>query len=265
MSNSLKISRISHTAVIIFLVILSVIYGSCNSRRTKLDTRNLIPEKDFISLLVDIHLADGLQSVPKINAWTSKLDTISAYVQVIKKHGYTKEMMDKTLNYYFVDDPKELNKIYDQVLGILSEMETRLAKESEVRIIRNTNLWPGKDFCSIPGRAVKDSTFFDIKLTDQGIYSLSYTVTAYPDDLSVNPKPFIYYCSADSVETGKKHYLKTIKYIKDGHPHNYYLSFNLGIKPVRLRGWLYNYDNRLSRSEEHIEFDDISFVLSLPR
>ena len=67
--------------------------------------------------MTDIHLADGLLILPKIKTMYSSLDSITAYTQIIEKHGYTKEIMDKTMKYYFIKDPKKLNKIYDQVLG----------------------------------------------------------------------------------------------------------------------------------------------------
>src|ERR1035437_8251380 len=104
---------------LLMLMMISLLTGSCSGRKNKLDDKNLIPEKELVSLLTDIHLADGLLTLPKINSWTSSLDSISTYYQVIEKHGYTKEIMDKTIKYYFINDPQKLNKIYDQVLGIL--------------------------------------------------------------------------------------------------------------------------------------------------
>ena len=114
----------------LILIILSISLGSCSGRKNKLDKKNLIPEKELISILTDIHLADGLLALPRINSWASSLDSITSYYQVIEKHGYTKEIMDKTMKYYFLKEPKKLNKIYDQVLGRLSAMESLVVKNN---------------------------------------------------------------------------------------------------------------------------------------
>src|SRR5664280_3250232 len=183
----------------LILIFLSLIAGSCSGRKPKLDKKNLIPEKELVSLLTDIHIADGLLVLPKINFWASSLDSISSYYQIIEKHGYTKELMDKTMKYYFLNDPKKLNKIYDQVLGILSEMESHVEKDSNVLLARNSNLWPGKDFYSIPSLSGNDSTMFDITLSRSGYYALSFSATLFPDDQSVNPRASLYSSSSDTV------------------------------------------------------------------
>jgi hypothetical protein len=151
---------------------LSILTGSCTSRKNKLDKKNLIPEKELVSLLTDIHIADGLLELPSVNKWASALDSISSYYQVIEKHGYTKENMDKTMKYYFLKEPKKLNKIYDQVLGILSEMEARVGKELSLEKARISNLWKGKDFYSSPSLSDYDSTKFEITLYKKGVYTL---------------------------------------------------------------------------------------------
>jgi|SRR5664280_1312072 hypothetical protein len=247
----------------LILIFLSLIAGSCSGRKPKLDKKNLIPEKELVSLLTDIHIADGLLVLPKINFWASSLDSISSYYQIIEKHGYTKELMDKTMKYYFLNDPKKLNKIYDQVLGILSEMESYIEKESNIVLAHITNKWPGKEFYSIPSLSGNDSTQFDITLSSGGTYSLSLSVILFPDDQSANPKPTVYSCSPDSIDTGKRNYINSIKYIKDGKPHTYKLLFTLPANQVRhLRGWLYDFNNCPNGIEKHIKIDNISLTFS---
>ena len=247
----------------LILIFFSLIVGSCSGRKTKLDKKNLIPEKELISLLTDIHIADGLLSLPKINAWASSLDSISTYYQVIEKHGYTKEIMDKTMKYYFLNDPKKLNKIYDQVLGILSEMESHVEKESNAVLARITNKWPGKEFYSIPSLSGNDSTQFDITISSGGTYSLSFSFTLFPDDQSANPRPSVYSCYPDSVDSGKRNYIKSINYIKDGRPHTYKLFFTLPTNQVHhLRGWLFDFDNLPNGIEKHFKIDNISLTFS---
>jgi len=242
------------------LMIISLIAGACTSRKSKLDRKNLIPEKDLISVLTDIHIADGLLTLPTINAWYSNLDSITTYIQVIEKHGYTKEIMDKTMNYYFVNDPKKLNKIYDQVLGILSEMESRVEKQAAVELARIMDLWRGKEFYSFPALSGNDSAMFSTTLYNPGIYKLSFSLTVFPDDQIINPRTIAYTSSSDSLDMSKKRYITSIQYLKDGRPHNYNLFFQVEGTISRLRGWLIYFEDQPDDILKHIQIENISLT-----
>jgi hypothetical protein len=244
------------------LIIISLIAPSCSGRKTKLDKKNLIPEKELVSVLTDIHLADGLLILSKIKAGYSSLDSITAYIQIIEKHGYTKEIMDKTMKYYFIHDPKKLNKIYDQVMGILSEMESRVQKQSLVESARIYNQWPGKEIYSSPALSDKDSSMFDITIQRPGLYTLAFSALVYPDDQSLNPRPVAYTTFPDSIDTGKRRYMKSFKYLKDGRLHSYSLPIHVRSNSNHLRGWLYYFDNSPSGLKTHIKIENISLIFT---
>jgi hypothetical protein len=247
----------------LILIIFSIMNGSCSGRKNKLDKKNLIPEKELVSILTDIHIADGLLILPKIGYEHASPDSIKYDSLIVEKHGYSKEAMDRTMKYYFIKKSRKLNKIYDQVLGILSEAESRIDKEVKIISSHFENLWPGKDFYSFPDLSGNDSTMFDININRAGVYSLTFTVSLFPDDQSSKPTLTLYSCNPDSIETGKRRYIKTVDYLKDGRPHTYILTV-----PVRegtsfhLRGWLYDFDN-LSLSLKHVKIENISFTFSL--
>jgi hypothetical protein len=237
--------------------------GSCSSRKTRLDKNKLIPEKELISLLTDIHLTNGLLNLPGINEWASQLDSISIYYQVIEKHGYTKEMMDKTMKYYFLKRPKRLNKIYDQVLGRLSEMESRVEIEAKIQQERASNLWRGKDFYSIPSTSGNDSTSFDVTLYKRGYYTFTFTVILFPDDESLSSGATVTTSSSDSTDTGNKQDIRSIYYIKDGRPHTYNLTIPVLETYLRhLKGSFYDFDNNPYNLDKHIFIENISITFN---
>lgn len=249
--------------VLFIVIILTLFTGSCSSRKNKLDHGKIIPQKELISILTDIYISDGLFSLPVVQNKLASLDTISSSVRIIEQHGYTKETFDKTMKYYFVKKPKELIKINDQVLGVLSAMESRYEKESILEQARIFNLWTGHELYSFPDPSGKDSTWFNIALKSQGTYTLSFTATLFPDDQSVNPRVMLYLCNPDSIITGKRYYSKTLNYIKDGQPHSYSLRVKAADKSnLHVRGRLYNYDNHPDDSEKHLIIDKISFTLT---
>jgi hypothetical protein len=246
---------------LLLLIFFCLVTGACSSRKSKLDRRNLIPEKELTSIITDIYITDGLLTLPSVLNWYPQLDSLSAYKEVIKKHGYTKESMDKTLKYYFIKKPKQLIKIYDQVLAVLSEMESRYEKEMTLLQSKISNRWKGKESFSFPDPSASDTTSFDLTVVTPGTYTLSFTVTLYPDDQSVNPRITAYTCNPDSIETGKRKYIKSINYIKDGRPHSYQLTIKAKNKSdYNLRGKLYDFDNWPDDWGKHLRIEKIFYT-----
>jgi hypothetical protein len=243
------------------LILFFVVTIACSSRKNRIDSSNLIPEKELTSILTDLYITDGLLTLPNIIHFYPQLDSLSSYKVVLEKHGYTKETMDKTLKYYFVKKPRQLIKIYDQVLAVLSEMESRYEKEMTILQSRISNLWTGNESYIFPGSSKNDSTNFAITVVTAGIYTLSFTVTLYPDDQSVNPRLTAYTCNPDSIETGKRHYIKTMNYLKDGQPHTYSLKINaLKNSDYHIKGMLYDSDNCQGDPEKHLRIEKISYT-----
>ena len=251
------VNRFTHLILILFIVFVL----ACTGRVNKLDSSNMIPEKELPSLITDLYLSDGLLSLVPIRNMYDKMDSTSCYREVIERHGYTKDAMDKTMKYYFIKKPKQLIKIYDQVLAKLSEMDSRFEKETSALQSKITNYWTGKSFYSFPDPSGKDSTHFEMTVPAAGLYKLTFTVTLYPDDQSLHSRITVYTCHPDSIETGERHYLKTLNYIKDGMPHTYVMYVKASNKSdFHLRGLLYDFDNYLDGRGKHLRIEKISYT-----
>jgi len=239
------------------------VLSSCEKRKNKLDRMNLIPEKELVSILTDLYISDGLISTPVLQRWFSSLDSASTYYYIIEKYGYSKETMDKTMRYYFIKKPKALIKIYDKVLGTLSEMESLIDKEIVLNKVHTGDQWMGKDFYAFPDQSYHDSTRFELNLKKPGKYTLSFSATFFPDDQSINPRVIAYLCHPDSIETGKREYFETLSYIKDGQPHSYEVVFKIPRTRLRyLKGCLYNLEDYPDYMEKHFLLEDISLIYS---
>jgi hypothetical protein len=246
------------------LIALFLIISSCQSRRSKLDRKNLISEKELVPILTDIYLTDGIMASPRIIMKYPLLDSISTYNYIIEKHGFTKENMDKSLKYYFIKNPKKLIRIYDKVLGNLSEMESRVQKEVLKSKVQTESLWTGFDTYYFPDPTGADSTVFDMQLKKPGFYTLNIYVTLFPDDQSLNSGLTAFSCHPDSIETGKRNFIKPIYYIKDGHEHKYSVTFNVPIKTsLYVSGCLYDFTNHPDDWEKHLIIKNISVIYSL--
>ena len=247
---------------VIFVISLLLIL-SCTGKQGKPDSSGIIPEKDLIPLLEEIQLADGMLANPRIQNWVLSIDSISTYHYIAEKHGYTKEEFDKTLYYYFVSKPKKLIKIYDIILGDLSEKESRLEKEVMLIKERASNVWPGERNYYYPDSADINDIGFEVSLAGSRFYTLKFTATLFPDDLSVNTRAIAFSYDADSLMTGLITRYKTPVYFKDGTPHSYSIYiFVSSNRPFILKGTLYEPGYYIEEWKKHALFENITLSIT---
>ena len=110
---------------ILILLLLAFLIAS-NSCRDK----EKIPREEMVSILVDIHLLDGMIQEDRYRQRLEIPDTLNVYKQVLDKHGYSRAQFDSTLNYYS-KDPRKFERIYQDVMARLNRMETRAREQKE--------------------------------------------------------------------------------------------------------------------------------------
>jgi hypothetical protein len=242
---------------IIWLFLLPVIFFSCSMKETDGKRFKLIPEKEMVSVLTDLYLADGLLANPFVRIHFTAKDSIINYIEIINQHGFSKEQVDKSLKYYFTEDPKKLQKIYDQVLANLSEIQSglELATPEPKRI----NLWNRKEKLSVPEEGAHDLLYFNIPVKDTGLYEISFMAILYNDDTSINPRASAFFWHASDTADGVRDPWDDIALIRDGTRHNYSVSRTLTDTAfTHIRGWLFQCDARAGSWVKHGEFSSIS-------
>lgn len=224
--------------IIPVVLIILMAAASCAGRRNKTEHKDIIPVDDLTSILTDAYLADGLLALPEIRYNFNESDTLQSYIDIIENHGYTYDEMDRTMRYYFIRKPKRLVKIYDKVLGKLSEMESIADMDLLTFSSRNLNLWPGERFFHLPGPDSSDVPWIDTSGDFYGTIHLSFTITIYPGDQTVDPHIGFWFSQLDSGAIEKRAGFTPIRLLKDGRPHSYNLTM---VNPFpgrsRLRGW----------------------------
>lgn len=252
--------RLDKNKLLILLLLLLVLF-SCTSRKNKLDHSDLIPASDLTNIVTEIYLTNGLLTIPRVHNWYTPADTLTPYSDVIEKYGYKKEDLDRTLKYYFVRKPKALEKIYDNVLARLSEMESRYEQEVQKFQAQILNLWRGKDYYASPDTKNGDSTYFEVKIANPGVYIMNFTATVFPDDGTLKPKPMVYNEPPDSTNMPRD-YFNTVEYIKDGQPHSYTIYLTIPNQNYfNLRGWFIN-SCVPAEVRKHFLIENISLTLS---
>ena len=104
------------------LLLMAVLAVSCGHKRYG----EVIPPKKFVSVLVDIHLADGI-AVENMSPANKKalLDSASLYGSVFNKYGVTRPMFDSTISFYS-EHPDDFQKVYNKVTAKLKRLEDEL-------------------------------------------------------------------------------------------------------------------------------------------
>ncbi len=254
---SYRFCRIAIFTVLLFSLILS----SCTENNKSGKRVNLIPEKDLVSVLADIYIADGLLTVPDIRIKYGDTDSTRNYIDVIEQHGYTKEEMDKTMNHYFTKNPKKLITLYDKARVRLSDMEALVDKSLPANGIVENNIWLGDSLYLLPDPSGQDTLLTGQMLEGPFQHTITFTLTLFPDDPCLNPRFMAYYCHPDSIGSGRRDYFPQFEYLKDGEPH----IFKFSKKPVNdslsyLIVRFIEYDNDVEVNQIHARIENITLT-----
>lgn len=243
-----------------FMLILSV---SCLKQPEKTKFRNLIPEKDFVSILNDIHLANGLMAVPEMRLRFVTQDSTGLYDLIVEGYGYSKGQMDTTIRYYYIKKPKKLISFYDQMLATYSELEAVTNQKYANTSGNVPDQWKGNYSYLLPDTRGSDKPDFELILSTPGTFSLTFSVTVFPDDQTVDPRFSAWLCNADSLATGRKTHIRSLSYLKDGQKHSYTFSgTHTERHAVILKGSFFDYASNPGAGLPNAAIGNIVFYYS---
>jgi len=94
----------------IFLLIIL----SCNPSKPP-PREYFIPREKLVEILVDMHMADAIQSTPSFRDLSLDYDSIDLYSDIFLQHETNKLAFDSTMIYYS-KNPRDLVSIYDEVI-----------------------------------------------------------------------------------------------------------------------------------------------------
>lgn len=120
----------------LFSIILIIGLGGCNFRS---GSKVVIPEpKEMALIIADVHLAEA--TLAQFSAENPSSTHNPFYKEVLQRHGLTKAVFDSAVAFYS-SKPDEYEKIYENVLEILTEKElaTKALKDT-TKVIAKTVL-----------------------------------------------------------------------------------------------------------------------------
>ena len=234
---------------------LMLLVISCNRG----DKKYIIPEKKFVNLLVDLHLAEAIAAESNREVFTSvKLDSATLYGSVFAKYNVTRGMFDSTMLYYSLK-PERFQKIYNSVTAKLKRMEEGISNEQkEEAKINYEVLWSDKTIYRFPPLA-GNRIEINVPISKTGIYVVSANVRMLPTESSINPRMTIYFYRDDGTPEGKRLYFQEVHYTsRMGDPRDYRDVMQLDtLNYTHIRGYILNYSNTDSLFKRNAIVSDI--------
>lgn len=118
-----------------FISTVAVLLASCSLFSNKPD--NLIDKEKLVDVLVDVHMADAVVAVKGLRINRDSVLISLYYDDVMKKHNITRKQFDITIEYYSKHAEK-YDKIYDEVLEILSKKQKQFLESKKPKAKKPT-------------------------------------------------------------------------------------------------------------------------------
>lgn len=98
---------------------------ACGAPEEEINTA-VLSEKEFVSILKEVHLAEADFELYKTKGLeTAKQQLVKAYQNIYSTHQISEEEFNNTLSYYS-ENPEALEKIYSDVLELLTKERATL-------------------------------------------------------------------------------------------------------------------------------------------
>lgn len=258
--------KIKSKKIYILVIILAVIMLSCNkTTRSGIKRSEVIPEKEMVEILSDLYLVDGLLNYPPIRNEYSNKDSTENYIDVINKHGYTKEKVDNSMKYYFIDKPRKYEDIYDRVIEKLSGMEADVIQKLSRDPNLDRNLWNGERSYSLPDVGVNDPIEFSVPIEDPGEYVIKARIMLYQDDQSIDPHTEVWFWYDDGTKGGKKIPWERKDLVKNNRPTIITLRKELDDPRVtHIKGKFLGHTDQPGHWEKHAMVSNITITRKPP-
>jgi hypothetical protein len=244
------------------VLLLMLLFAGCHSNR-----KNRIPDKKFILILVDLHLANAIVTEKRILNLDYQLDSASIYGSVFKKHNITPALFDSTMNYYSAR-PREFQKLYNQVNAIMKRMEDELAAEQNGSGSGPKDLlWKDGQIYRFPP-LTGNKISLDVPINGPGLYTVSATVRFQSGDSTRNPRMMVYFYYDDKTPEGRRFYLDEVRYDQSVTVAK---TYSVSGKPLNqqvthIKGYIMDYSNPDSLFRRDVVVSDITVTkIKLPQ
>ncbi len=112
----------------IFVLLLITTLFSCNKVKNSHVPADIIPEDKMVEIIVDVSIAESAINIQQRRGIAANKNVKKYFDEVFKKHNVKKEDFQKSFKYYS-RDPKEMKKIYTEVIEDLSRKQSEIGNK----------------------------------------------------------------------------------------------------------------------------------------
>lgn len=216
----------------VYILIFIFALFSCSNKQ---NGKQILSQKDFVNLLVDLHLADALATDHAVSIITGDLDSLTIYTSVLDKYNADKSVFDATLKWYS-EHPDKFAEVYDEVFGNLNRYNQDITNEQQQFSNRDVKLLytlPGT--LIINGDTAKYPQPFVIPTDTLGMYLFEVNIRMLSADKSDKPHIIAYFFK-NKPDTVEKERLKMVDspILKSGFIREYQFSTKLNDKSYKF-------------------------------
>lgn len=228
----------------------------CNSPEQKFRKSELIPAKDLVPVLVDLHLADGLLSSTEIRLEYEDMDSLGPYSSILASYGYSLNQLNNSMEYYS-NNTKALDEIYENVIIQLARIEGGILSSDQEKKPAVPNLWQGKTAWKLPEDGKQNKLEFTVPVKNPGVYKIIVDITLYRDDESVKPSITAFFWFDDQTETGYRQHFPATRITKSGTKRTYRITRKvLNPKITHIKGCILDHTPKSGDWEKHVRVDN---------
>lgn len=115
--------------LLIALVSLILLLGSCFDKKSK----QVLPEKQMIALLSEVHLLDGYLQTLYIDSAKKIMDTM--YYQLLSKYGLDSVSFSNNVEHYY-SNPVKTEKMYEKIQENLNTYQLEFTRQDSIQHAR---------------------------------------------------------------------------------------------------------------------------------
>lgn len=98
-----------------------LLFTAACSKKTEITGSDFIPREDFVDMLVDLHLVDGITNDRKFYRMYKGVDSIDLLGPILEKYEVSKHTYDTTI-YQYSRHPELFDQVYNEVMTKLNIM-----------------------------------------------------------------------------------------------------------------------------------------------
>lgn len=124
----------------VFLIsfLLSGIFFSCAKKESKENTASVqLSQEQMITIMTDMHILEAALSQRRNRGQSTNELKESWYKQLFEKYDTTADIFEENLSFYN-EDPAVMEKILEEVMANLSQLQSELDTETEAKTKRAT-------------------------------------------------------------------------------------------------------------------------------